>query len=76
MTTSEVQAEFNRLFHEAIAKRTEAQEALSAVTDAIPRLKAATAQARADVAKIRADAKAAGVKLPKIAANDGGDQAA
>lgn len=74
---SEVQAEFNERFLAAIAKRNEAQEALSAATSAIPRLKATIAQVRADVATIRADARAAGVKLPKVAAaNDDDNQAA
>ena len=76
MTTSDVQKEFESKFHEAVDRRNALRDAIRDATAMVPRLKADEAQARADIAKLRADAKAAGVKLPKIAANDGDDQAA
>lgn len=82
MTTSDVQADFEQRFHDAIGRRNTARQAINALRDAtssVARLKADEAQARADLAKLRADAKAAGVKLPKAkkseAANDESDAA-
>jgi hypothetical protein len=65
MGNSEVQADFEQRFHDAICRRSTARQALREATAAVPRLKADAAQASADLAKLRADAKAAGVKLPK-----------
>src|SRR5688572_15569888 len=68
MSNSEVQADFEQRFHDAIERRTTARQAIQALRDAttsLSRLKADAAQASADLAKLRADAKAAGVKLPK-----------
>lgn len=74
MTTSDVQADFNQRFHDAIERRTTARQALRDATASVPRLKADAAQASADLAKLRADAKAAGVKLPKASAANDADE--
>jgi hypothetical protein len=71
MTTSNVQAEYDARFNDAIGKRAAAREKLRDTQATIARLKADAAQASADVAKLRADAKAAGVKLPKTVATNG-----
>lgn len=63
---SNAQAEFEQRFNDAVTKRSAARQKLSDVTKSIARLKADAAQANADVATTRADAKAAGVKLPKL----------
>lgn len=66
MTTNDVQADFEQRFQKAVNDRDAAIRELSDINSSTPRLKAKVAQARADVAKLRADAKAAGVKLPRI----------
>lgn len=71
MATSETQQDFEQRLNDAVERRTNARQSLRELTAAIPRLKALVAQAGADVATIRADARAAGVKLPRAAHANG-----